>query len=155
MPPARAERRIEAGMMDLLSILLFLIIAAVLFWFGYTLFFRLPRPRGKPMAKGGDIEGKPGDPQTCPVCMARLPPGKLVKSAVYPPGSGGDRIMHIMGCPYCLEGDAEKRRPRVCPVCRKAIADTEYLFARVFERPGKSHVHVLGCAKCRGPKAMR
>jgi hypothetical protein len=63
--------------------------------------------------------------------------------------------MHIMGCPYCLEGEAEQRRRRVCPVCRKPIADTEYLFARVFERPEKSHVHVLGCVKCRGPRAMR
>ncbi|MDR0668759.1 MAG: hypothetical protein LBF95_01640 [Treponema sp.] len=145
--------------MSLLSILLFLIIACALFWFGYTLFFRMPRPgrKGPRNSTEGDrgIAGSPGDPQTCPVCTARLPPGRLVKSAVYPSRNGKDRIMHIMGCPYCLEGEAEKRRRRVCPVCHKPIADTEYLFARIFERPGKSHVHVLGCVNCRGPKAMR
>ncbi|MDR0732024.1 MAG: hypothetical protein LBF63_10180 [Treponema sp.] len=147
--------------MSLLSILLFLIIACALFWFGYTLFFRIPRPgprmgrsRLKDSAEaGGDIEGSPGAPQTCPVCTAKLPPGRLVKSAVYPSQNGRDRIMHIMGCPYCLEG--EDRRRRLCPVCHKPISDTEYLYARVFERPGKSHVHVLGCVNCRGPKAMR
>jgi hypothetical protein len=75
----------------------------------------------------------------------------LVKSAVYPPVKGTDRLMHIMGCPFCLEGAAEKRRRRICPVCHKPIGDGEYLFARVFERPGKSHVHVLGCINCRRP----
>jgi hypothetical protein len=79
----------------------------------------------------------------------------LVKSAVYPSTNGRDRIMHIMGCPFCLEGERERRRPRVCPVCHKPIGDREYLFARVFERPDKSHVHILGCINCRGPKAMR
>ncbi|MDR3148148.1 MAG: hypothetical protein LBU00_07230 [Treponema sp.] len=143
--------------MDLLSILLFLIVASALLWFGYTLFFRIPRFRKRQVSVGtaGDSGGSAGDPQTCPVCTARLPPGKLVKSAVYPSRNGQDRIMHIMGCPYCLEGKVEQRRHRVCPVCHQPIADTEYLFARVFERPGKSHVHVLGCIKCRGPKAMR
>jgi hypothetical protein len=150
-------------MMNLLLILLFLITALALLWFGYTLFFRLPRLRRKGRRRdprdaardAAGVEGSPGDPQTCPVCTARLPPGKLVKSAVYPSQNGRNRLMHIMGCPYCLEGEAEKRRRRVCPVCHQPIADTEYLFARVFERPGKSHVHVLGCIKCRGPRAMR
>jgi hypothetical protein len=145
--------------MNLLTILLFLIIASALLWFGYTLFFRFPgpgrRPRRASPEQEGEIGGRPGDPQTCPVCTARLPPGRLVKSAVYPSLNGRDRIMHIMGCPYCLEGEAEKRRRRVCPVCHQPVSDSEYLFARVFERPGKSHVHVLGCIKCRGPKAMR
>jgi hypothetical protein len=147
--------------MNFLMILLFLVIAFVLLWFGYTLFFRVPGPGNRERRRRGFVEtdayleGSPGDPQTCPVCTARLPPGQLVKSAVYPSQNGKDRIMHIMGCPYCLEGDVEKRRRRVCPVCHKPIADTEYLFARIFERPGKSHVHVLGCIRCRGPKAMR
>jgi hypothetical protein len=29
----------------------------------------------------------------------------------------------------------------------------EILISRLFERPGRrSHVHVLGCTKCRGPR---
>jgi hypothetical protein len=146
--------------MDLLTILLFLIIAFSLLWFGYTLFFRFSRPgerqsRRPAPGKDDEREGRPGDPQTCPVCTARLPPGRLVRSAVYPSLNGRDRIMHIMGCPYCLEGEAEKRRHRICPVCHQPVPEGEYLFARIFERPGRSHVHVLGCMKCRGPKAMQ
>ncbi|MDR0642873.1 MAG: hypothetical protein LBG07_10485 [Treponema sp.] len=139
--------------MGLLEILIFLILGSVLLAFGYTLFFRIsPGGRGRGKAEGPGIEGQAGDPQTCPVCAARLPPGVLVKSAVYPPVNGTDRLMHIMGCPFCLEGEAEKRRRRVCPVCHKPLGDNDYLFARVFERPGKSHVHVLGCINCRRPR---
>jgi hypothetical protein len=143
--------------MTMLSVLIFLILGFALLAFGYTLFFRVPRRRGgKPQKPDqGGTEGRAGDPQTCPVCAAKLPPGKLVKSAVYPSTNGRDRIMHIMGCPFCLEGEWERRRPRVCPVCHKPVGDREYLFARVFERPDKSHVHILGCVNCRGPKAMR
>ncbi|MDR2747022.1 MAG: hypothetical protein LBB77_06190 [Treponema sp.] len=137
--------------MGLLAILIFLILGSALLVFGYTLFFRMPQRRPGKAARAG-TEGRAGDPQTCPVCTARLPPGVLVKSAVYPPVNGTDRIMHIMGCPFCLEGEADTRRRRVCPVCHKPIGDNEYLFARVFERPGKSHVHVLGCINCRGPR---
>jgi hypothetical protein len=139
--------------MDLLSVLIFLILGFVLLAFGYSLFFRLPRRRSRKPGKGDrEAEGRAGDPQTCPVCAARLPPGVLVRSAVYPPAGGTDRIMHIMGCPFCLEG--EKRRRRVCPVCHKPVGEGEYLFARIFERPGKSHIHVLGCINCRGPRTM-
>jgi hypothetical protein len=141
----------------LLPVLIFLILGCALAAFGYTLFFGLPRRKGRKPGKdgeGGDREagGRAGDPQTCPVCAAKLPPGVLVRSAVYPPSPGRDRIMHIMGCPFCLEGEAGKRRRRVCPVCHKPIGDNEYLFARIFERPGKSHVHVLGCINCRRPR---
>jgi hypothetical protein len=139
----------------LLPVLIFLILGCILTAFGYTLFFGLSRREGRNPKKGGrEAGGRAGDPQTCPVCAAKLPPGVLVRSAVYPPSGGGDRIMHIMGCPFCLEGEAGKRRRRVCPVCHKPIGDSEYLFARVFERPGKSHVHILGCINCRGPRAL-
>ncbi|MDR1444459.1 MAG: hypothetical protein LBI94_06235 [Treponema sp.] len=163
--------------MNLLTVLSGVIIAIILLWFGYTLFFRLSRPgekrgdrHGGQNRRGvrkdpetGGIEGKPGDPQTCPVCSAKLPPGRLVRSAVYPSlggkaisfADGRDQLMHIMGCPYCLEGKPEQRRRRVCPVCHKPITGTEYLFARIFNRPDKSHIHILGCINCRGPKAMR
>jgi hypothetical protein len=142
-------------MMGLFAILLFLTAGLVLLAFGYTLFFRLPRRGGRSPKKPPSTEGRAGDPQTCPVCAAKLPPGMLVRSAVYPSASGRDRIMHVMGCPFCLEGEKEKRRPRICPVCRKPIGDEEYLFARIFERPEKTHVHILGCVNCRGPKAMK
>jgi hypothetical protein len=28
----------------------------------------------------------------------------------------------------------------------------ENLIARFFDKPGRSHVHVLGCSRCRGPR---
>jgi hypothetical protein len=146
--------------MNLVSVLFLLIAALALMAFGYTLFFRIPQRKGGVKNRGGSGDqdfqgGKAGDPQTCPVCAARLPRGMLVRSAAFPSQNGRDRLMHIIGCPFCLEGAPEQRRPRVCPVCHKPLGDTEHLFARVFERPQKSHVHVLGCINCRGPKAMR
>lgn len=137
-----------------LEALLLVIAAVVLLWFGYTLFFgrkgrsssqnpgffwtrRKKRPRG---------EGLPGAPQTCPVCCAKLVEGELVKSRAFPSLNGGnDRLMHIRGCLYCLKGE----RKRNCPVCGISLTEEEFLVARMFERPRRPHVHILGCSRCR------
>ena len=123
----------------------------VLLWFGFNLFFATPgglsmpvykrRNRG-PKPKG---TGFPGAPRTCPVCSALLEKGERVKSATFPSFSGTDRLMHISGCVYCLEGD----RRRVCPVCGAVLREKEILVARFFEKPVRSHVHVLGCSCCK------
>ncbi|MFP3089525.1 DUF3185 family protein [Treponema sp. TIM-1] len=136
------------------------IIGVFLLWFGYNLFFgtgsragqkngsyisgnRQNRKRAFP---SGTFSGSSEDAsRTCPVCSARLPPGERVKSTAFPAVGGKDRMMHISGCIYCLEGD----RPRVCPVCGSVINREEILFARLFDKPGRSHVHVLGCSRCR------
>jgi hypothetical protein len=137
--------------------LLFVMIGIVLLWFGYTLFFaplgmvRLGGPRGHRRGKQPRAEGIPGAPQTCPVCSARLEKGELVKSHAYPSFNGKDRLMHIKGCGYCLDGV----RPRLCPVCGVRLRGDEILVARIFERPGRSHVHVLGCSRCRTPRGRR
>jgi hypothetical protein len=55
--------------------------------------------------------------------------------------------MHIRGCVYCLNGE----RDRVCPVCGARLGANDILIARMFERPRRAHVHVLGCSKCRKP----
>jgi len=144
-------------MKQILDALIFVIIGVALLWFGYTLFFnvgipawgsfgRLRRRRGpKPHS-----EGVPGDPQICPVCSAKLDEGYLVKSAAFPSLNGGkDRFMHIRGCIYCLRGN----RDRVCPVCGIVLRENEILVCRLFERPGRrSHVHVIGCTRCKGPR---
>lgn len=135
------------------------IIGVCLLWFGYSLFFRTgrrtgwyspedrqKRPRGFPVGKSSRVvTGFAGSPKTCPVCSAKLAPGERVKSAAFPSLGGKDRMMHISGCVYCLEGD----RPRICPVCGSEITRDEILFARLFDKPGRSHVHVLGCSRCR------
>ena len=85
--------------------------------------------------------GKKGSP--CPICGSILIKAEKVKSIVYP--GKPDKIMHIFGCPFCYP-TGEKR---FCPVCSKEIEGEGYLIARVFEKPGKTHVHVLGCSGCR------
>jgi hypothetical protein len=146
-------------MRQIFEVLIFVLIGIFLLWFGYTLFFCffVPAPGGlgrrnnrrqnlKP--KG---ESTPGEPQTCPVCSAKLRPGELVSSSAFPSLNGGkDRFMHIRGCLYCLQGG----RDRVCPVCGAVLKGNEILISRLFERPGRrSHVHVIGCTRCKGPRS--
>ena len=91
-------------------------------------------------------EGKRGDPHTCPVCAAKFEHGETVRSKIFPPTQRSDRLLHISGCQFCLNGE----RKRECPVCKAEMALEDYLIARIFARPDKSHVHVTGCTKCRG-----
>jgi hypothetical protein len=132
--------------------ILFLTLAGVvLLWFGFTLFFALPGGIPMPVlkrrrrGKQPQSVGIPGAPRTCPVCSARLERGERVKSKAFPSMGGADRMMHISGCMYCLEGD----RRRVCPVCGAVLREEEFLVARLFEKPIRSHVHVLGCTRCK------
>jgi hypothetical protein len=150
--------REQAGenMGTLIQALFFVFTGILLLWFGYTLFFSLPaggrsssrrsssrrKARLKPQG-----ESTPGASRTCPVCSALLGKGERVKSSAFPSMGGADRLMHIAGCVYCLEGE----RTRVCPVCGSVLFDDEFLIARLFEKPGRSHVHVLGCTRCKMP----
>jgi len=142
-------------MKHILEFLIFTVMGVILLWFGYTLFFSVGIPAlggiGRSRRRRGHKPrgiSMPGDPQTCPVCSAKLGEGELVSSCAFPSMNGGkDRFMHIRGCIYCLQGD----RNRVCPVCGLILKDDEILVSRLFERPGRrSHVHVLGCTRCRG-----
>jgi hypothetical protein len=157
---------------SLVYILILVIIGVLLLWIGYTLFFgsgathgrgrsghgghgmsagKHKQGRDRESGNSGPIEeGIAGAPQTCPVCSAKLPKGELVKSSAFPSLNGRDRLMHIQGCIYCIEGN----RPRRCPVCDVVLKDDEYLISRIFERPGRSHVHIIGCNRCRGLHAM-
>ncbi|GHV77903.1 hypothetical protein AGMMS49942_27240 [Spirochaetia bacterium] len=129
-----------------LWILGFVVIALALLYFGFL-------NKGRRSASGGNHKGHGPilvrsvvEPRrTCPVCSIRLLPGERVKSWAFPPGKTADRLMNIAGCPYCLRGD----RPRLCPVCGAVLGDGENLIARLFDKPGRSHVHVLGCSHCR------
>ena len=127
------------------------IIAVFLLWFGYTLFFSVGMQDLSLSRKRRAIEPRgisfPGAPQTCPVCSSKLNEGELVKSLAFPSLTGGkDRFLHIKGCLYCLYGERE----RICPVCGHVLNDEEILICRMFERPRRPHVHVLGCSRCRG-----
>ena len=96
-------------------------------------------------------EDRPGDRKFCLVCSAKLDEGQLVSSVAYPASKGSkDRLMHIRGCTYCLSG----QRERICPVCKIELTEEDHLISRLFERSiRRSHVHVIGCSKCRGPRS--
>jgi hypothetical protein len=149
----------------LFQLFVFILMALVLLWFGFTLFFRMGKTAGgngggspqrlfrkrhyKPDADS-PREGGAGSPRCCPVCGVLLLRGEQVKSSAFPdPGNGQGRLMHIEGCIYCLEGYRTKKRK--CPVCGAPLDRNEILFARMFEKPGRSHVHDLGCSCCYGP----
>ena len=135
-------------MQEYLQILVFVIIGVALLWFGFTLFFgrlglirsnldRLPKPD----------KASPSDPQACPICSSKLKKGDLVRTLAFPSITGGnDRLMHIRGCIYCINGGMQ----RTCPVCGVSLGTNDILVARIFERPHRrSHVHISGCSKCK------
>ena len=134
-----------------IQVLALITIGVMLLWFGYTLLIgqfagiRLSWLKRKQEKTGRT--GSPGDPQVCPVCSVRLNKGYLVKSHAFPSLTGGrDRLMHIRGCVYCMNGERERR----CPVCGSTLAHNDILIARMFERsPQRNHVHVLGCSQCK------
>lgn len=87
----------------------------------------------------------------CPLCASILAPGERVKSDIAP--GKGDRIMRIFGCGHCWPSGVSSptpSTPRLCPVCGRAVDAEGWVIARYFERPGRRHVHVLGCTGCRG-----
>ena len=97
----------------------------------------------------------------CPLCGTMLRRGETVRSVVFSGGakkekSAGSRtgppadyLTHIFGCPYCHPSN--RGHPRECPVCKKTVPDDGYVIARMFDKPGRKHVHVLGCTHCRHP----
>jgi predicted nucleic acid-binding Zn ribbon protein len=102
-------------------------------------------PRRSPRGAFQVNDGVRGEPHTCPVCAAKFEHGETVRSKIFPPTERNDRLLHISGCLYCLNGG----RARECPVCGAALALDEALTARIFQRKEKSHVHIVGCPHCR------
>jgi hypothetical protein len=90
----------------------------------------------------------------CPLCGTMLRRGETVHSVVFSGGKASgtaarpaDYLTHIFGCPYCYPATPDHRRE--CPVCNETVPDDGYVIARMFDKPGKKHVHVLGCTVCR------
>lgn len=134
----------------MLQLLLFTIIGTLLLWFGYSLF---SGHYGNISSKKTNLKKLPlkesvaGAPRTCPICSVRFEYGEKVKSSVFPTMNGSDRIMYISGCPWCLAPDSN--RERRCPVCNAKLSKEMVLVARMYNRPGRSHVHVTGCSICK------
>jgi hypothetical protein len=137
-------------MLGFLQIFAFTIIGAILLWFGFNVLIgqwsNIRSKYGKlRQALKGPVSDT--DPQACPICSSRLNKGDLVRTLAFPSITGGkDRLMHIRGCIYCVNGGLK----RECPVCGSPLSITDVLVARIFERPHrKPHVHITGCNKCR------
>jgi len=148
-----------------LYILIYVFAGILLFWFGISLFLgklppffpkifsfkewkRLNKKIKQNIENENKVEkGNPGDAQVCPLCLSKLIKSEQVKSVAFPSVSGGQyRMMHIRGCPICLNNNA----PRTCPICKASLNLEDYLICRMFQRPNrKSHIHVLGCTRCR------
>ncbi len=122
--------------------LVFALITAVLL---VVLGRRSPAP---PASEGPSNEEL--DSRRCPLCGSALTAGERVHSVVYATKTQ-DKLMEISGCPHCRPPATLRR---VCPVCKKELRSTDVVTARVFERsnesgPRRTHVHVLGCPRCR------
>ena len=72
-------------------------------------------------------------------------PGERVHTVVYP--GKADTIAEVFGCPYC-HGEAANA-PRRCPVCKQLIPEKGYVIGRMFRKPERSHLHIVGCTECR------
>jgi len=128
------------------SILVF--IGLILLWFAYSIFTRLGRRASAEGESRSAVETpRQGNPKTCPVCRTYLQHGERIKSAAFPETGTHERLMHIFGCPFCYGDDPVA--PRRCPVCGATLRPQDFLVARLFSRTGRSHVHVLGCTRCR------
>ena len=86
----------------------------------------------------------------CPLCGSNLTDNKRVKSVLFP--GKPDSMMEINGCPYCFPSNPDILR--ICPVCKKEVPKDGHVIARVFIKPTKKHVHVLGCTGCYKRKSM-
>lgn len=94
---------------------------------------------------------QPAKGSVCPLCGTGLLPGERIHSFRYP-GADYD-TMHIFGCPWCWKDHPARRegnpKPRKCPSCSSRLGDRDHLFAKVFRKPGRDHVSVVGCTLCR------
>jgi len=134
-------------MRDYLEILSFIIFGVMLLWFGFNLFMGQWSKMSYARKDRSQAKGSAGDPQVCPICSSKLIRGDLVKTLAFPSLTGGkDRLMHIRGCAYCIDGAIMRK----CPVCGTSISITDILVARIFERPRRrAHVHIIGCNICK------
>jgi len=81
----------------------------------------------------------------CPLCGNHLLKNEKIRSLSY--GSGNEKIMHILGCPYCLRPVSPNKR--ICPVCKKVIPPSGFAIGLMWEKQGKLHLHLTGCTVCK------
>jgi endogenous inhibitor of DNA gyrase (YacG/DUF329 family) len=134
-------------MQEYVQLLMIVIVGVALLSFGFTLFIGQWAKMRSNRDDRSHGEKSSNDFQACPICSSKLKRGDLVKTLAFPSITGGkDRLMHIRGCAYCING----RMQRNCPICGASLGLEDILVARIFERPHRrAHVHITGCNKCR------
>lgn len=88
----------------------------------------------------------------CPLCQTPLFVGENIISKVYRPMNVPDQLCTVAGCPHCYP-KCEPGVKRICPVCHKTVAQDQTLTARLFNKIGKKHVHIIGCSNCHRPRS--
>ncbi|MDR0408877.1 MAG: hypothetical protein LBH18_00555 [Spirochaetaceae bacterium] len=68
----------------------------------------------------------------------------MIQSKIFPPSGRPYRLLHILGCNFCLNGGRE----RLCPVCGRELSLDDYLVARIWQNPKKPQVRIQGCLHC-------
>jgi hypothetical protein len=122
-----------------------MIIAGVLLvYFGLSFLFKRLKKTPPAPTRADTVKGA----QTCPICSSLLANGERIKSVAFP-AINRSRIMHIKGCPHCLNGGES----RYCPVCAAGLNLDEILVARVSETNGLPRVRIFGCSHCGGKAA--
>ena len=129
--------------MEFVVIILLLVVILILLKLGFS----LPQKIGDKQKSSAKNEEKPA--KFCPLCNSGLSKGENVKSKTYPTESK-DTLMDVFGCPKCMPPFS--KADRICPVCKKKIPTDGFVIGRYFMRPGKKHLHVLGCTLCRKAK---
>lgn len=135
-----------------------LIVLAVIICVLFFLLFRVKAFSSDKRDRNGKKDGEKEELgyRSCPLCARLLKKGETVHTVVYGASkantadSPSERPAEIYGCPYCYPPNRDN--PRICPVCKKTVPEDGFVMARMFERPEKRHVHVLGCTGCRGPR---
>ncbi|MDR1362847.1 MAG: hypothetical protein LBJ35_02190 [Spirochaetaceae bacterium] len=122
---------------------------AAIFLFLFLIFFPKRGVAVKPYITKSSVvgavsEGRRGDARTCPICAARFDHGDMIKSKIFPPSGRPYRLLHILGCKFCLNGERE----RLCPVCGIELSVSDYLVARIWQNPPKPQVRIQGCVHC-------
>ena len=140
--------------MELLVITLTATVIIVLLYLLHRLGAAERRDRTRPHTP----DGSPERVRPCPLCASLLRRGERVHTVVFsketprPDGSARpprikESMVHMFGCRYCRPPEGDKER--ICPACKRTIRPDGYAIARMFEREGRKHVHVLGCTECR------
>jgi hypothetical protein len=128
--------------MEFIVIILLFIIISILIYFKL---FIIPSKNNS--AVNIEKENKDGKPlKFCPLCNSSLAKNENVKSKLYPSESR-DKIMDVFGCKNCIPPNGTVAR--ICPVCKKKIPADGFVTGRYFIKPGKNHLHILGCTLCR------